>query len=89
MADESLVTLDQPRRLVEFGACHYLDIRLWKNGGADGSLRIARLPQEAGIKIQVGVQVDETGICRRRTNLRRALAGAGLYRRLVRYLAPR
>jgi L-alanine-DL-glutamate epimerase-like enolase superfamily enzyme/pyrroloquinoline quinone (PQQ) biosynthesis protein C len=62
MADESLVTLDQARRLAEMGACDYFNIRLSKNGGIGGSLAIARLAQEAGIKIQVGAQVGETGI---------------------------
>jgi L-Ala-D/L-Glu epimerase len=62
MADESLVTLDQARRLIELGACDYFNIRLSKNGGIGGSLAIARLAQEAGIKIQVGAQVGETGI---------------------------
>ena len=62
MADESLVTLDQARRLIELGACDYFNIRLSKNGGIGASLAIARLAQEAGIKIQVGAQIGETGI---------------------------
>jgi L-Ala-D/L-Glu epimerase len=62
MADESLVTLDQARRLIELGACDYFNIRLSKNGGIGASLAIARLAQEAGVKIQVGAQVGETGI---------------------------
>ena len=62
MADESLVTLEQARRLIELGACDFFNIRLSKNGGIAGSLAIAKLAQEAGIKIQVGAQVGETGI---------------------------
>ena len=62
MADESLVTLDQARRLIEFGACDYFNVRLSKNGGIAGSLAIAKLAQQAGIKMQVGAQVGETGI---------------------------
>ena len=62
MADESLVTLDHARRLIELGACDYFNIRLSKNGGTSGSLAIAKLACEAGIKIQVGAQVGETGI---------------------------
>jgi L-Ala-D/L-Glu epimerase len=62
MADESLVTLDQARRLIDLGACDYFNIRLSKNAGISGSLAIAKLAQEAGIKIQVGAQVGETGI---------------------------
>ena len=62
MADESLVTLNQARRLIELGACDYFNVRLSKNGGISGSLAIAKLAQEFGIKIQVGAQVGETGI---------------------------
>jgi muconate cycloisomerase len=62
MADESLVTIDQARRLIELGACDFFNIRLSKNGGVSGSLAIAKLAHEAGVKIQVGAQVGETGI---------------------------
>ena len=62
MADESLVTVEQARSLVEERACDLFNIRLSKNGGISGSLAIARLAQKAGIKIQVGAQVGETGI---------------------------
>ncbi|HSK30186.1 MAG TPA: enolase C-terminal domain-like protein [Candidatus Limnocylindria bacterium] len=62
MADESLVTIEQARRLIELGACNLFNIRLSKNGGIAGSLAIAKLASEAGIKIQVGAQVGETGI---------------------------
>jgi muconate cycloisomerase len=40
MADESLVTADQARRLVEASACDLFNIRLSKNGGIAGSLAI-------------------------------------------------
>ena len=62
MADESLVTLDQARRLIDLGACDYFNIRLSKNAGISGSLAIALAAQAAGIKVQVGAQVGETGI---------------------------
>ena len=62
MADESLVTLDQARRLIAENACDVFNIRLSKNGGITGGLAIAKLAQQAGIKIQVGAQVGETGI---------------------------
>ena len=62
MADESLVTVEQARRLIAENACDVFNIRLSKNGGIAGSLAIAKLAQEAGIKIQVGAQVGETGI---------------------------
>jgi len=62
MADESLVTVEQARRLITEDACDLFNIRLSKNGGITGSLAIAKLAQQAGIKIQVGAQVGETGI---------------------------
>lgn len=62
MADESLTTLDQAHRLIELDACDYFNIRLSKCGGLSGSLAIAKLAQQTGIKIQVGAQVGETGI---------------------------
>ncbi len=62
MADESLVTVEQARRLIAEKACDLFNIRLSKNGGIAGSLAIAKLADEAGIKIQVGAQVGETGI---------------------------
>jgi muconate cycloisomerase len=62
MADESLVTIEQARRLIAEKACDLFNIRLSKNGGIAGSLAIAKLADGAGIKIQVGAQVGETGI---------------------------
>jgi L-alanine-DL-glutamate epimerase-like enolase superfamily enzyme/pyrroloquinoline quinone (PQQ) biosynthesis protein C len=61
-ADESLVTLAQARKLIELKACDYFNIRLSKCGGIAGSLAIARLARDAGIQLQVGAQVGETGI---------------------------
>jgi muconate cycloisomerase len=62
MADESLVTVDQAQRLVDLGACDFFNIRLSKNAGISGSMAIAQLARQAGVKIQVGAQVGETGI---------------------------
>ena len=62
MADESLVTIEQARQLIEAHACDYFNIRLSKCGGVTGSLAIAKLAEQAGIKIQVGAQVGETAI---------------------------
>jgi muconate cycloisomerase len=62
MADESLVTLEQARKLIELKACDSFNIRLSKCGGVAGSLAIAKLAEDAGMKIQVGAQVGETGI---------------------------
>ena len=62
MADESLVSVDQARQLIELRACDYFNIRLSKCGGISGSLAIAKLAHDAGVKVQVGAQVGETGI---------------------------
>lgn len=62
MADESLVTVDQARALIERRACDHFNIRLSKCGGISGALAIARLADQAGIKVQLGAQVGETGI---------------------------
>jgi muconate cycloisomerase len=62
MADESLVTLAHARKLIELKACDSFNIRLSKCGGIAGSLAIAELAHNAGMKIQVGAQVGETGI---------------------------
>jgi muconate cycloisomerase len=62
VADESLLSAEQARRLIELGACDLFNIRVSKCGGITGSLAIAKLAQDAGIKVQVGAQVGETGI---------------------------
>jgi muconate cycloisomerase len=62
MADESLVTVEQALQLIELRACDFFNIRLSKNAGIAGSLAIAQLARAAGVKIQVGAQVGETGI---------------------------
>ena len=62
MADESLITLEQARKLIDIEACDYFNIRLSKCGGISGALAVARLAHEAGVKIQLGAQVGETAI---------------------------
>jgi muconate cycloisomerase len=62
MADESLVTVDDARKLITEKSCQAFNIRLSKNGGIAGSLAIAKLAREAGLRIQVGAQVGETAI---------------------------
>jgi L-alanine-DL-glutamate epimerase-like enolase superfamily enzyme len=62
MADESLVTAEQAGRLIELGACDLFNIRISKCGGITGSLAIAKLAHDAGVQIQIGAQVGETGI---------------------------
>jgi muconate cycloisomerase len=62
MADESLVTIEQARKLIEQRCCDYFNIRLSKCGGITGSLGIAQLARVSRLKVQVGAQVGETGI---------------------------
>ncbi len=62
VADESLITIEHARRLIDRGACDLFNIRLSKNGGIAGSLAIASLAREAGLKIQLGAQVGETAV---------------------------
>ncbi|MBD0371424.1 MAG: enolase [Pyrinomonadaceae bacterium] len=62
MADESLVTIDDARALIESEACDYFNLRLSKCGGITRTLRIAREAVDAGIYLQLGSQVGETAI---------------------------
>lgn len=62
MADESLVTLDDARRLINAGACGYFNLRLAKCGGVVNTLKMSRLAYAAGIRVQLGCQVGETAI---------------------------
>jgi L-Ala-D/L-Glu epimerase len=59
MADESLVTLDDARALVEAEACDYFNLRLSKCGGLARTLLLARTE---GVSFQLGSQVGETAI---------------------------
>lgn len=62
MADESIVTLDDAKRLIEHNACNYFNLRISKCGGLYNTLAIAGLSKQRGIKIQLGCHVGETAI---------------------------
>lgn len=62
MVDESLVTLADARALIEAGACDYFNLRLSKCGGITRTLRMARLAESAGLRLQLGSHVGETAI---------------------------
>lgn len=62
IADESLRTVEEARRLAETHACGAFNIRVSKCGGLLDSMRIARIADEAGIFCVVGAQVGESGI---------------------------
>ena len=62
VADESLVTLDDARALIDARACDYFNLRLSKCGGIARSLRMAALAESAGLRLQLGSHVGETAI---------------------------
>lgn len=62
MADESIVTIQDARRLIEKKAVDYFNLRLSKCGGVRRTLAIADLARSAGVGLQLGCQVGETAI---------------------------
>lgn len=62
IADESLCTEEDARRLIELEACQIFNIRLSKCGGLGAATRIRRMADEAGILCQLGCHVGETSI---------------------------
>jgi L-Ala-D/L-Glu epimerase len=62
IADESLVSLEDGRRLVAARACHVFNVRISKCGGLLASGRLRDLARGAGIATMLGAQVGETAI---------------------------
>lgn len=62
MADESIVTQEDARGLLEHGACDYFNLRVAKCGGIYNTLAIAEMARQRGVKIQIGCMVGETAI---------------------------
>jgi L-Ala-D/L-Glu epimerase len=62
IADESLCTEEDARRLIKLKACRIFNIRLSKCGGLVAATRIRRLAEAAGILCQLGCHVGETSI---------------------------
>ncbi len=62
IADESIVTSDDAKRLIEHNACDYFNLRISKCGGLYNTLTIADLAEQEGMKIQLGCHVGETAI---------------------------
>ena len=62
IADESLVSLEDARALIELRACHVFNVRISKCGGLLGAGRIRDLGREAGINTMLGAHVGETAI---------------------------
>ncbi|MFA6175476.1 MAG: enolase C-terminal domain-like protein [Phycisphaerae bacterium] len=62
MADESIVTLDDAKKLIDTNACDYFNLRISKCGGLYNTLAIAELAKQMGMRIQLGCLVGETAI---------------------------
>jgi muconate cycloisomerase len=62
MLDESLCSFHDAQRAIEAGACDLFNIRISKNGGLLGSLRLAELADRHGLGIQLGVHPGQTGV---------------------------
>lgn len=62
IADESLCTEEDARRLIDLKACQIFNIRLSKCGGLGAATRIRRMAEKAGILCQLGCHVGETSI---------------------------
>jgi L-alanine-DL-glutamate epimerase-like enolase superfamily enzyme len=62
IADESVCSLEDARRLLDTGACHAFNVRLSKCGGFFSSLAILGMARRSGLSYQIGCQVGETGI---------------------------
>jgi L-Ala-D/L-Glu epimerase len=68
MADESLVSFDDARYLIENDLADFFNIRISKNGGLLASIRMAELANKGMRQYQLGAMVGETSV----------LAAAGL-----------
>ncbi|MBI4719063.1 MAG: hypothetical protein HY763_14755 [Planctomycetes bacterium] len=62
MHDESLITEEDARRLIELGVADFFNIRISKCGGLLPSLRLAALARRENVGIQLGCMVGETSI---------------------------
>jgi muconate cycloisomerase len=62
VADESLLTEDNAKRLIAAGACDSFNVRVSKCGGLLASRAIARLALANGLGVTVGAQVGETSL---------------------------
>jgi len=62
MADESLCTMEDARKLIDLEACQMFNIRLSKCGGLTNSIRLKEMADTAGVRCQLGCHVGETSI---------------------------
>ena len=62
IADESLVSIEDARRLAAARACHVFNVRISKCGGLLASGRVREIGRAAGIASMLGAHVGETAI---------------------------
>lgn len=62
MVDESLCTVAQAKELAANKICSAFNIRISKAGGLLPAARILAIAKQAGLRVQMGAQVGETGI---------------------------
>lgn len=65
MADESVCSLDDARRLIEAQAADIFNVRPGKHGGLLASHRLCALATASGVRLHLGTLVGETGILSR------------------------
>ena len=58
MADECCSDEHDAERLIELGACDYFNIKLGKSGGIYKALKMVKMAEKAGIKLQVGAMLE-------------------------------
>lgn len=65
MADESVCTLDDARRVLDAGAADVINVRLGKMGGMLAAAGICELARAARVGTSLGTMVGETGVLSR------------------------
>lgn len=58
MADESCGDVYDLERLISLNACNYINIKLGKSGGIFNALKMIRMAEAAGMKIQLGAFME-------------------------------
>jgi len=58
MADECCGDEHDAERLIELGACDYFNIKLGKSGGIFKALKMVKMAEDAGIRLQVGAMLE-------------------------------
>jgi L-alanine-DL-glutamate epimerase-like enolase superfamily enzyme len=62
MADESICSYEQGKKLAAERACNTFNLKISKNGGILNTLRLARLAETEGLSCQLGAHFGETGL---------------------------